>query len=207
MSGASGSPCSGELAVSRAARPSALWHGRVMSAASLAELLVEYDRARAYTRDLWSDLSEDEVRWRPHAQSSAIGWHLGHQPAVAHFMVRNLTAAEASLDAELDALMDAATGEPDRGDLPTLDRIVDYRDAVAERVHLRVSAIDDGAVGAPAQLRVVARTLLVALVNHEYQHDKWIGEVRSEAHGRDLPPVPASPFLTVLDGYVTLDPG
>ena len=103
--------------------------------------------------------------------------------------------------------MDAATGEPDRGDLPTLDRIVDYREAVAERVHFRVSAIDDGAVGAPAQLRVVARTLLVALVNHEYQHDKWIGEVRSEAHGRDLPPVPTSPFLTVLDGYVTLDPG
>jgi hypothetical protein len=70
-----------------------------------------------------------------------------------------------------------------------LDRIVDYRNAVAERVHVRVSAIDDGAVGAPAQLRVVAKTLLVALVNHEYQHDKWIGEVRSEAHGRDLPPV------------------
>ena len=66
-------------------------------------------------------------------------WHLGHQPAVAHFMVRNLTAAEASLDAELEALMDAATGEPDRGDLPTLDRIVDYRDAVAERVHFRVT--------------------------------------------------------------------
>jgi hypothetical protein len=53
----------------------------------------------------------------------------------------------------------------------------------------------------------VARTLLVALVNHEYQHDKWIGEVRSEAHGRALPPVPTSPFLTVLDGYLTLDPG
>ena len=103
--------------------------------------------------------------------------------------------------------MDAATGEPDRGDLPTLDRIVDYRDAVAERVHFRVSAINDGAVGAPAQLRVVAGTLLVALVNHEYQHDKWIGEVRSEVHGRDLPPVPASALLTVLDGYVTLDPG
>jgi hypothetical protein len=39
---------------------------------------------------------------------------------------------------------------------------------VAERVHLRVSAIDDCAVGAPAQLRVAARTLLMALVNHEY---------------------------------------
>lgn len=168
---------------------------------------MEYDRARAYTRDLWSDLSDDEVRWRPHEHSSAIGWHLGHQPAVAHFMVRNLTAAEASLDTELDALMDAATGEADRGDLPALERIVDYRDAVADRVHFRVGAIDDGAVGAPAQLRVVARTLLVALVNHEYQHDKWIGEVRSEAHGRGLPPEPSSPFLTVLDGYVTLDHG
>src|SRR6185436_9563950 len=63
-------------------RPSALWHGRGMPAASLAELLVEYDRARAYTRELWSDLNEAEVRWRPHANSSAIGWHLGHQPAV-----------------------------------------------------------------------------------------------------------------------------
>ncbi|MDT7574239.1 MAG: hypothetical protein QOH17_572 [Pseudonocardiales bacterium] len=178
-----------------------------MTAASLPELLVEYDRARAYTRDLCSDLSEQEVRWRPHVQSSAIGWHLGHQPAVAHFMVRNLTAAEASLDAELDALMDAATGEPERGDLPGLDRIVGYREAVADRVHFRVGAIEDGAVGAPGQLRVVARTLLVALVNHEYQHDKWIGEVRCEAHGRELPPEPTSPFLSVLDGYVTLDPG
>lgn len=178
-----------------------------MTAAGLAELLVEYDRARAYTRELWTDLSEQEVRWRPNENSSAIGWHLGHQPAVAHFMVRNLTAAEASLDAELDALMDAATGEPDRGDLPRLERIVDYREAVADRVHFRVGAIDDGAVGAPGQLRVVARTLLVALVNHEYQHDKWIGEVRVEAHGRDLPPLPTSPFLTLLDGYVTLDPG
>jgi hypothetical protein len=178
-----------------------------MTAAGLAELLVEYDRARAYTRDLWSDLSEQEVHWRPNTNSSAIGWHLGHQPAVAHFMVRNLTAAEASLDVELDALMDAATGEPDRGDLPGLPRIVDYREAVADRVHFRVGAIEDGAVGAPGQLRVVARTLLVALVNHEYQHDKWIGEVRSEAHGRDLPPVPTSPLLTMLDGYVTLDLG
>ena len=177
-----------------------------MPAPSLAELLVEYDRAREYTRDLWIDLSEDEVRWRPHERSSAIGWHLGHQPAVAHFMVRNLTAAEASLDAELDALMDAATGEPDRGELPGLSRIVEYRDAVADRVRFRVGAIDDGAVGAPGQLRVVARTLLVALVNHEYQHDKWIGEVREQAHGRDLPPEPTSPFLTVIDGYVTLDP-
>jgi hypothetical protein len=145
--GGVGSPGRGNSPSRALPRPSALWHGRVMSAASLAELLVEYDRARAYTRDLWSDLSEGEVRWRPHANSSAIGWHLGHQPAIAHFMLRNLTAAEASLDAELEALMDAATGEPDRGDLPTLDRIVDYRAAVAERVHFRVSAIDDGAVG------------------------------------------------------------
>jgi DinB superfamily len=42
-------------------------------------LLREYDRARAYTDELWKDLSPDEVTWRPHENSSAIGWHLGHQ--------------------------------------------------------------------------------------------------------------------------------
>ena len=43
--------------------------------------------------DLWRDLTTEEVRWRPDETSSAIGWHLGHQAHVAHFMVRNLTAA------------------------------------------------------------------------------------------------------------------
>ncbi|MEM7341340.1 MAG: DinB family protein [Actinomycetota bacterium] len=171
---------------------------------SLTELLAEYERALAYTTDLWTDLSADEVTWRPNEQSSAIGWHLGHQPAVAHFMVRNLTAAEPSPDAELDGLMDSATAEGDRGDLPDLARLADYRDAVAERVRFRIGQIDDGAVGAPAQLRVVAATLMQAVINHEYQHDKWIGEVRHQTHGRDLPPDPTSPNLAVVDGYLTL---
>ena len=43
-----------------------------------------------------------------------------------------------------------------------------------------------GDVGAPAQLDVIARTLLVAVVNHEYQHAQWIGEVRTRDLGRDL---------------------
>ncbi len=59
-------------------------------------LLREYDRARAYTDQLWKDLTPDEVTWRPDENSSAIGWHLGHQAHVAHFMIRNLTAAEPS---------------------------------------------------------------------------------------------------------------
>ncbi len=171
---------------------------------SLAELLVEYDRALAYTADLWSDLTPDEVAWRPNEESSAIGWHLGHQPAVAHFMVRNLTAAEARLDPELDALMDSATAEADRGELPDLPRLTDYRDAVAERVRFRIGAIDRGEVGAPAQLRLIAHNLLIAVINHEYQHDKWVGEVRSEAHGRDLPEPPTSPFLDTVDGYLVV---
>ncbi len=172
--------------------------------ATLSELLVEYDRALAYTAELWSDLSPDEVAWRPDAQSSAIGWHLGHQPAVAHFMVRNLTAAEPSLDPELDALMDSATAESDRGELPTIDRLVAYRDGVAERVRFRIGAIDRGEVGAPSQLRLIAANLLVAVINHEYQHDQWVGEVRSEAHGRELPPPPRSERLTTVDGYLVV---
>ena len=175
-----------------------------MSTATLNELVVEYDRAIAYTNELWTDLSEAEVTWRANEEASAIGWHLGHQAAVAHFMVRNLTAAEPSPDPELDALMDSATAERDRGELPDLARLADYRDAVAERLHFRIGNIESGDVGAPNQLRVIAKTLVTAVINHEYQHSKWIGEVRSEVHNKDLPPVPQSDLLTELDGYVVL---
>ena len=177
-----------------------------MSLPSLPELLLEYDRALAYTSTLVDDLSPEQIAWRPHAESSAIGWHLGHQAAVAHFMVRNLTAAEPSPDPELDGLMDSATAEADRGDLPELERLLAYRGAVAKRTHFRIAQIERGDVGAPTQLRVIAATLLVAIVNHEYQHSAWIGEVRADAHGHELPPAPSSPLLTVLDGYTVIDP-
>ena len=176
-----------------------------MSTVTINELLAEYDRAISYTRDLWADLTADEVQWRPNENSSAIGWHLGHQPAVAHFMVRNLTAAEPSPDPERDGLMDSATEEADRGDLPDLARLGDYRDAVAERVRFRIGNIESGAVGAPTQLRIIAKTLLVAVINHEYQHDKWIGEVRNETFGKDLPPNPNSDRLTLVEGYLVVD--
>jgi len=174
--------------------------------AAIDELMAEYERALDYTASLWRDLTEDEVNWRPHAQSSAIGWHLGHQAAVAHFMVRNLTAAEPSPDPGLDALMDGATAEADRGDLPGLDRLAAYREAVAERLRFRIGNIARGDVGAPAQLDVIARTLLVAVVNHEYQHAQWIGEVRERDLGRDRPAHPRSPLLTEIDGYCVLAP-
>lgn len=172
---------------------------------SLAELLTEYDRALAYTDALWTDLEADEVRWRPHDESSAIGWHLGHQAAVAHFLLRNLTAAEPSPDPGLEAIMDSATPERQRGDLPPLDRIDAFRRSVAARVRFRIGEIDEGTVGAPRQLRRVAQNLMVAVINHEYQHDRWVGEVRSRDLGRGLPPAPESPLLTTCDGYLILD--
>jgi len=172
--------------------------------ATLQELVAEYDRALAYTDLLWKDLTADEVTWRADENSSAIGWHLGHQAAVAHFMVRNLTAAEPSPDPELDALMDSATAEADRGVLPDLGRLGDYRSAVAERVHFRIGNIEDGKVGAPVQLRVIAQTLMTAVINHEYQHSKWIGEVRSEVHKKALPGSPTSDLLAELDGYLVI---
>ena len=153
---------------------------------------------------LWRDLTVEEVHWRPHERSSAIGWHLGHQAAVTHFMVRNLLAAEPSPDPGLDALMDSATSERDRGELPELARLGDYRDAVAERVRLRIGDVASGDVGAPAQLDVIARTLLIAIVNHEYQHSRWIGEVRHDSLGHALPVRPSSPLLTEIDGYVVV---
>ena len=177
-----------------------------MTSPTLRELLDEYDRSLAYTSDLLDGLSAEQIAWRPHGESSAIGWHLGHQAAVAHFMVRNLTAAEPSPDPELDGLMDSATAERDRGELPGLDRLLDYRAAAAERTRFRIGQIDRGDVGAPTQLRVIAGTLLTAIVNHEYQHSKWIGEVRADAHGLDLPPAPTSSLLSVLDGYTIIVP-
>ena len=137
-------------------------------------------------------------------ESSGIGWHLGHQAAVAHYLVRNLTAAEPLLDPELDALMDSATAEVDRDPLPDTGRLRLYRETVADRVRFRVGAIDRGEVGAPAQLRHIATTMLTAIVNHEYQHSVWIGEVRRDRFGRDLPAAPASPWLTEIDGYPIL---
>lgn len=173
-----------------------------MTEHSLQQLLAEYATARAYTTDLTCDLTEDEVRWRPVPKSSAIGWHLGHQAAVAHFMVRNLTAAEPSPDPDLDGVMDGATEETQRGDLPPVARIITYRDAVAQRVEHWVNQIDSGNVGAPEQLRRIAENMMIAIVNHEYQHSKWIGEVRSDQFGHALPDQPTSPNLSVVEGYV-----
>lgn len=171
---------------------------------SIAELLVEHDRAVAYTNELWADLSNDEVRWRPSPQSSAIGWHLGHQAAVSHYMVRNLTAAEPPIDAALDRLMDSSTPEPDRGDLPDLARLRAYRTTACERLHLRIGNIASGNLGAPAQLNHIAVGLLLAVTNHEYQHSQWIGEVRSRDLGHALPERPTSDLLTDIDGYLVV---
>lgn len=171
---------------------------------AIADLLVEYDRAVAYTDELWRDLSADEVVWRPVPESSAIGWHLGHQAAVAHFMVRNLTAAEPSLDPAVDAVMDSATEERQRGDLPSIERLAQFRATVSERVRFRASMIDRGEVGAPVQLRSIAETMMTAIINHEYQHSTWIAEVRNRDLGHDLPELPTSEFLTQLDGYMIL---
>ena len=165
----------------------------------LPELLIEYDRARAYTDALWRDLSSEEVIWRPTPNSSAIGWHLGHQAHVAHFMLRNLIAAEASPDPALDALMDSANPEPGRGNLPSLDQLAAFRAAVAARIHARMAAIDAREIGAPAQQRAVGRHLLTVLIDHEYQHDRWISEVRGATwgtHCRPNPPAHASPSST-----------
>ena len=175
-----------------------------MGQPTIKDLLDEYDRALAYTNSLSLDLSDEEIRWRPHEESSAIGWHLGHQAAVAHYMVRNLTAAERPIDEHIDTLMDSATEESQRGDLPDLATIESYRSTVAERVRFRAGNIDAGKVGAPAQLRRIAETMLTAIVNHEYQHAKWVGEVRNEQFGHALPEVPTSHNLIELDGYVIL---
>ncbi len=172
---------------------------------TLTQLLAEYERALAHTDSLWEDLTEEEVYWRPHENSSAIGWHLGHQPVVAHFMVRNLTAAEPSIDERFDSMMDAATIESKRDPLPPLHLIRSFRDDVAKRVRFRVGNINRGHVQAPTQLRSIATLMMTSIINHEYQHSKWIGEVRSDQFKKDLPEDPQSDLLSSIDGYPVID--
>lgn len=175
-----------------------------MTDTNIADLLSEYERALAYTDALWSDLTYEQIAWRASTEASGIGWHLGHQAAVAHYLIRNLTAAEPPIDDELDRLMDSATAESARGAIPDLDRLRAYRDTVAERVRFRIGNIDAGDVGAPAQLRIVAETLMLAVINHEYQHSQWIGETRADVHGLELPDAPTSDRITVIDGYLVV---
>lgn len=175
------------------------------SALSLSDLLEEYAAAQDYSVALTADLEADQVAWRPDENSSSIAWHLGHQGVVNHFMVRNLTAAEVSFNERFDAVFDSATTEPKRDGLPSLADIVDYRRQIAASTTNIVERIASGDVGAPQQLALIATGMLTAIINHEYQHSKWVGEVRSTM--TEVPaPTPASSRLTHVDGYHFLNP-
>lgn len=189
-------PVSYRLGVEQQATPAASFG----PGSNLEMLLGEYELARAYSLSLIAGLSEPDIAWRPNEHSSAIGWHLGHQAAVNHFMVRNLTAAEPSFNAEFDRLFDSATPEPDRGKLPGLTAILQYRDLIAESTLGVIARIQGGDVGAPVQLGEIAAGLLRGVINHEYQHDTWIAEVR-ETLGHARVADPASTVLTNVEGY------
>ncbi|HEY7494000.1 MAG TPA: DinB family protein [Candidatus Tectomicrobia bacterium] len=163
----------------------------------------EYDQARRYTQSLYADLPEADVQWRPAPKSSGIGWHLGHQAAVNHFLLRNLLAAEPSLNPQFDALFDAATPEEQRGQLPPLSAIVAYREAVAHRTHAHIDALLAGTRPAAQQATYAMGPLLVSLINHEYQHDCWVREVRTLL-GRNTPDTVFSRRVRQADEYWVL---
>jgi len=170
----------------------------------LETLRREYDLARRYTQTLYEDLDDTAVHWRPTPQSSSIAWHLGHQGAVTHVLVRNLIDAEPSLNPQFDRLFDAANPQENRGELPSLAEIVVYRDAVKDRIHAHLSALLDGhrptAHGAVQQVVRILGPILMSLINHEYQHDCWIREMRSRV-GRGKPDVVFSHRVCQIDGY------
>jgi uncharacterized damage-inducible protein DinB len=166
----------------------------------LATLREEYDLALQYTRSLYEDLPEPDVQWRPKQKSSAIAWHLGHQAAVNHFLLRNLFDAEPSIEPHFDVLFDAANPEENRGDLPPLADIEAYRQAVAARTHAGVEELLDASRAAPVQRTHALQTILINLINHEYQHDCWIGEMR-QTRGYSIPRTTPSQRASLVDGY------
>jgi uncharacterized damage-inducible protein DinB len=169
----------------------------------LESLRDEYDLARRYTQSLYEDLSAADVHWRPAVKSSSIAWHLGHQAVVNHILIRNLIAAEPSLNARFEALFDAANPEEQRGDLPALADIVAYRDAVAQHTHAHLSPLLSGQRPALQQGRHTLGAILISLIHHEYQHDCWIREMRHQL-GHPKPDTVFSTRVYQLDGYWVL---
>lgn len=170
---------------------------------NLEMLRDEYDLARWYTQSLYADLPEAEVAWRPAPTSSSIGWHLGHQAAINHVLVRNFLAAEPSLNPQFDVLFDAATPEAQRGTLPPLPDILAYREAIARRTHAHIAAVLAGTRPAAQQATYALGALLVSLINHEYQHDCWVREMRALL-GRESPDMVWSRAVCQVDGYWAL---
>ncbi|MEV0423259.1 DinB family protein [Streptosporangium canum] len=134
----------------------------------IPHLLAEYDRAGAYTDELWRDLTAEELHWRPEQDFSPIGWHLGHQAHVAHFMIRNLTAAEPSPAPDLDDLMDSAnfesTSMPHMRDL--IDQIIRQEVLVADS-----PMPADTEVARPAPYRAMARIPQQTAAGHTLEAD------------------------------------
>ena len=170
---------------------------------NLEMLRDEYDLARRYTQSLYADLPETDVYWRPAPKSSGIGWHLGHQAAINHVLVRNVLAAEPSLNPQFDALFDAATPEEQRGTLPPLPALLAYREAIARRTHAHIAAVLAGTRPAAQQATYALGALLVSLIHHEYQHDCWVREMRALL-GRETPDVVVSRAVCQVDGYWVL---
>lgn len=172
----------------------------------LETIRYEYELARQYTLRLYDDLDESTIMWRPSYQGSSIGWHLGHQAAVNHYVLRNWVNRDGSIDPTFDGIFDAATEEIGRAFLPPLAEIVAYREIVAARTLERIDEILSGDCRAPDQMRRVGVTMLGGLINHEYQHDCWVAEVRQAlGHGAGPDPLSTNPCLLQLDGYWVMD--
>jgi DinB family protein len=166
----------------------------------------EYTLARQYTLSLYDDLDESTVMWRPSYQGSSIGWHLGHEAAVNHYVLRNWVNRDGSIDHAFDRIFDAATDEIGRTFLPPLGEIVAYREIVAARTIQRIDEILSGDCRAPDQMRRIGMTMLAGLINHEYQHDCWVAEVRQTlGHGTPPAPLSSNPCLIECDGYWVMD--
>lgn len=166
----------------------------------------EYELARQFTFSLYDGLDEAAAMWRPSYQGSSIAWHLGHQAAVNHYTLRNWVNRDGSIDAAFDRIFDAATEEIGRAFLPPLAEIIGYREIVAARTLERIGEVLSGDCRAPDQMRRIGVHMLAGLINHEYQHDCWVGEVRQAlGHDEPPPPVSSSPCLVRCDGYWVMD--
>jgi hypothetical protein len=84
-----------------------------------------------------------------------------------------------------------------------LPAILAYREAIARRTHAHIEAVLAGTRPAAQQATYALGALLVSLINHEYQHDCWVREMRAVL-GRETPDVVVSRAVCQVEGYWVL---
>jgi ergothioneine biosynthesis protein EgtB len=167
-----------------------------------------YAACRAGTLAQFDGIDDGTLRAQVHPDFSPLGWHLGHIVYTEGLWLLREAGGETPPRPELAALFDvAALPKHERVNLPRLDELIDYAEAVRQRVFAR---LDDAAEDEARLWHFV--------LQHESQHGETIAFLKRLAEGaatsfdagcaperEEMIAVPAGPVTLGSDEVDALD--